>query len=96
MVLYIFSTSPLFQIVISQFKVTLRASGSQVFKGFLLQARRVGQTAPYGTWVGLPANTRVTTCQVAGDTATHLNTQSKTSLTFTWQAPNTNTGTVEF
>ncbi|XP_033634762.1 uncharacterized protein LOC117296026 isoform X3 [Asterias rubens] len=76
--------------------VTLRASGSQVFKGFLLQARRVGQTAPYGTWVGLPANTRVTTCQVAGDTATHLNTRSKTSLTFTWQAPNTNTGTVEF
>ncbi|XP_022106855.1 uncharacterized protein LOC110987971 [Acanthaster planci] len=65
-------------------------------KGFILQARRVGQSTPVGTWENLPPNTRTMACLRSGDTVTHSTNQPDTAASFTWRAPTTNVGTLEF
>ncbi|XP_038071934.1 LOW QUALITY PROTEIN: uncharacterized protein LOC119740641 [Patiria miniata] len=65
-------------------------------KGFLLQARGVGQSTPIGTWENLPRNTRTMACSALRDTVTHSINLPDTSLSFTWRAPTSSTRTVEF
>jgi len=58
------------------------------FKGFLIQARRDGSDAPFGTFEGtLPENTKFLECTVAQDSVTHSNNSTKSGVTFTWRSP---------
>ncbi|XP_028402012.1 putative defense protein 3 [Dendronephthya gigantea] len=58
-----------------------------IFQGFILQARKIGDTKPVGEFVAVPDNTKAVECDHGNDTATHSNTANKASLTFRWISP---------
>ena len=45
-----------------QIIVTISSSDDRVFKGFILQARKVGEEKPVGEFVSIPDNTQEITC----------------------------------
>nr|XP_002121143.1 putative ferric-chelate reductase 1 [Ciona intestinalis] len=76
--------------------VDSRASSDRGYRGLLLQARKVSSSAPVGTWMNVPANTKLITCSVANDAVTHSNTMVKNeSSVYTWKAGG-NHGNIEF
>ncbi|XP_070553458.1 putative defense protein 3 [Ptychodera flava] len=76
--------------------ITVTITGSS-FRGMLLQARQPGQTTPIGVFSNRPSNTKLKTCSSNSDSVTHSNTNQKSSgSTFTWTAPQTGVGNIEF
>ncbi|XP_066302428.1 putative defense protein 3 [Branchiostoma lanceolatum] len=66
------------------------------FRGILLQARDSTNQA-VGFWSDFPDFTRSLTCNNSADSVTHQNTSMKvTGTNFTWNAPRTSPGDVEF
>ncbi|XP_033097528.1 fibropellin-1-like isoform X2 [Anneissia japonica] len=79
------------------FSVTVQSTGSQQYKGLLLQARPVGTIAPVGTWTTNVADTQQMTCSNANDGITHSNNFLKPlTSTFIWLPPSTSVGSVQF
>ncbi|XP_068098200.1 putative ferric-chelate reductase 1 [Hyperolius riggenbachi] len=76
--------------------VTIKASGSSTFKGFLLEARAVGGNAIAGTFSTSDVNAQILSCSAGASTAvSHTNGNSKTSITAKWTAPE-GAGPVQF
>ncbi|XP_002121143.2 putative ferric-chelate reductase 1 [Ciona intestinalis] len=76
--------------------VDSRMVSERGYNGLLLQARKVNSNAPVGTWMNVPANTKLITCSVANDAVTHSNTMVKNeSSVYTWKAGG-NHGNIEF
>ncbi|XP_072556165.1 putative ferric-chelate reductase 1 [Paramormyrops kingsleyae] len=77
--------------------VTLQA-GPNPFKGFLLQARRVGQTKPLGTFTVRKSDAQLLNCSGLNNSAvSHTSASLKTSVTALWTAPVTgNLGNITF
>lgn len=75
--------------------VNISTSGA-AFRGFLIQARKAGETTPYGTFKTPSASTKLLQCSAAGDAWTHSNRDDKTSVTATWTAPDSDMGTIAF
>ncbi|KAM3915148.1 putative ferric-chelate reductase 1 [Leptodactylus fuscus] len=70
--------------------VTIQSkSGSDTFKGFLLQGRQVGGDWITGTFtISDSSNTQTLTCgSQANSAVSHTNPNAKTSITATWTAP---------
>ncbi|XP_071956964.1 putative ferric-chelate reductase 1 [Antedon mediterranea] len=77
--------------------VTIQATGSQQYKGILLQARTVSSTTPVGTWTTDVTNTRQMTCSNTADGITHsFSTAKPLNTSFTWLPPSTSVGTIQF
>ena len=74
--------------------MTVSAPGS--FAGIIMQARISGTNNIVGTWSTPPNGYKLMQCQNSGDTITHSNIQPKTTQIFTWSAPTTDVGNVEF
>ncbi|XP_071496612.1 uncharacterized protein [Diadema antillarum] len=80
-------------------EVTLNATTGNSFKGFIIQARAVGSITPIGIFgeddtgeaqrLDCPADFRA-------NTLTHSSNRAKTSITFSWTAPNDIDGEIEF
>lgn len=75
--------------------VTISTSGT-AFRGFHIQARKAGETTPYGTFKTPSASTQLLQCSAAGDAWTHSDRTDKTSVTATWTAPDSDMGTIAF
>ena len=81
--------------------VTVRSMG-QDFKGFILQARKIGSSEwsndlPVGSF-DTPSSDdiKVRACSYYKDTATHSNGDPKGSRTLVWNAPFESAGNIEF
>ncbi|XP_001201345.1 putative defense protein 3 isoform X1 [Strongylocentrotus purpuratus] len=67
------------------------------FQGFLLQARRVSDDVPVGTFTAPNATIgKLLLCTTSNTTVTHTNMDEKTDQVFTWQVPDAGTGDVRF
>ncbi|XP_048832553.1 putative ferric-chelate reductase 1 [Brienomyrus brachyistius] len=77
--------------------VTLQA-GPNPFKGFLLQARGVGQTQPLGTFTVTGSDAQLLNCRgFANSAVSHTSASPKTSVKALWTAPVTgNPGNITF
>lgn len=69
--------------------VTIKQSGSSApFKGFLLQARKVGGDKPEGKFVPVNGKSKGVTCGgVENSSLTHVSNDEKTELMAEWIAP---------
>jgi len=75
-----------------EYEVTLNATGSRRFKGFLLQARTSRQDAA-GTFRATQQGTQV---QCDNEALTHNSAQEKTHIKGMWRAPATAVGAIVF
>ncbi|XP_051537829.1 putative ferric-chelate reductase 1 [Myxocyprinus asiaticus] len=68
--------------------VTLSAQSGVEFKGFMLQARRVGSSTPIGTFTVTASGSQGLTCNgVANSAVSHTSDSGKTSVQTKWKAP---------
>ncbi|CAD5121565.1 DgyrCDS10064 [Dimorphilus gyrociliatus] len=78
------------------YKVTLSATGDDVFRGFLMQARRGTDRTPIGKFEGFNNESTGLTCNGGTDnSATHANAVSKKSISVTWNPNGANTDNVQ-
>ncbi|XP_069823662.1 putative ferric-chelate reductase 1 [Dendropsophus ebraccatus] len=75
--------------------VTITASGSNSFKGFLLQARAVGGNWMTGTFTTSDSNAQLICGSQSNSAVSHRNSNAKTSITASWTAPE-GAGPVQF
>ena len=77
--------------------VKVSTSGA-AFQGLFLQARREDGGGVVGTWDTPASNTNTKTmqCTVNKDTITHANTNAKTTVTFSWNPPNSDVGSIRY
>ncbi|KAK2176878.1 hypothetical protein NP493_634g00035 [Ridgeia piscesae] len=82
----------------NQVKLCIRAS--EIWRGTLVQARRADNSDifPVGSWSEeVPADTRLMTCSIEGDSITHANTKQKDdNVCFMWQPPTEPVGDIFF
>ncbi|XP_040216120.1 putative ferric-chelate reductase 1 [Rana temporaria] len=68
--------------------VTIKSSGSQGFKGFLLEVRLMGGNGITGTFSTTNNNVRILSCNTgANKAASHTDSNLKQSVTAVWTAP---------
>ncbi|XP_041378673.1 putative ferric-chelate reductase 1, partial [Gigantopelta aegis] len=80
----------------STMTVTLRREGSGTFKGFLVQVRTADPTKDQSTRYGQFSAGFNSRTECSGDAITHVNSNGKTEVTFTWTAPPTDQGDLQF
>ncbi|XP_046853600.1 putative defense protein 3 [Xenia sp. Carnegie-2017] len=79
----------------SKINVSIESS-SDYIKGFLIQARQVGQTTAIGMFSALPGNTTFLSCDNSKGAVTHSARLNVTTLTFEWEAPKGLSGKISF
>ncbi|NXO22101.1 RELD1 protein, partial [Cisticola juncidis] len=77
-------------------KVPVTVRSTRDYMGFMLQARRVSNNEVAGTFVLLPAGSKLLTCFEDGDTVTHSDKSLKRNLSFVWKAPDQPLGDIKF
>ncbi|XP_041359606.1 defense protein l(2)34Fc-like [Gigantopelta aegis] len=76
--------------------VTLRREGAGTFKGFLVQIRTADPTKDQSTRYGQFSAGSNSRTQCSGGAITHVINDDKTEVTFTWTAPATDQGDLQF
>ena len=68
------------------------------YRGILLMAHSVTSHSltPIGQWSSFPSGTKALQCQSVGDAVTHSSLKYKYGATYTWTAPSTDMGDIEF
>ncbi|KAK6484195.1 putative ferric-chelate reductase 1 [Huso huso] len=78
-------------------KITVTLQGSDVFEGFLLQARKDGGTAAVGTFTVTDAtNSQGLNCNGPNSAVSHKSSTGLTNIQATWVAPSSSAGDLEF
>ncbi|XP_033638306.1 putative defense protein 3 [Asterias rubens] len=80
--------------------VTIAGMGATMFKGFFIQARRTNLSMDtdeaIGTFSGAPNGTQLLECTVANSAWGHSNSDERTTVEATWNAPMQDEGPIMF